>query len=255
MSTVGATVKAIVNADDLGLAPHVNRAIFDLIDRGRVTSATLMANGPAIEEAAKELKQFPRASFGVHLNLTEFAPLAPAAGLAPILGADGRFNDNIRRIRLDGRTKTAIFTEWCAQIDRLRALGVTLSHFDSHHHVHTVAGLFPVLKTLQSRYGVRKVRLTRNLYDVGQKLRPGLRSAKGVWNMALRHIYATRTTGTFTSLESFHSQVSHGYRPAGSVELMVHPGNKDFEAETRLLAGPWIEQVEPRMELISYQEL
>lgn len=248
-------VKVIVNADDLGCTPDVNRAIFDLIDCGRVTSATLMANAPAIEEAAKELKQFPRVSFGVHLNLTEFWPLAPTPGLAPILGADGKFNNNIRSILLDGRTKQAILTEWCAQIDRLRALGVTLSHFDSHHHVHTVAGLFPVLKALQSRYAVRKVRLTRNLYDVGQKLRPGLRPAKGVWNMALRHIYATRTTETFTSLESFHSQVSHGYRPAGTIELMVHPGNKDFVDETSLLAGPWIEKVEPKLELISYHEL
>jgi predicted glycoside hydrolase/deacetylase ChbG (UPF0249 family) len=248
-------VKVIVNADDLGYSADTNRAIFDLIERGRVTSATLMANAPAVEEAATELKRFPRASFGVHLNLTEFAPLAPTPGLAPILGADGRFADNIRRIRLDGPIKTAILTEWCAQIDRLRALGVPLSHFDSHHHVHTIAGLFPVLKTLQSRYGMRKVRATRNLYDAGQKLRPGLGAAKGVWNMALRHIYATRTAATFTTLESFHSQVSHGYRPAGTVELMVHPGNRDFEDETRLLAGPWIETVEPKLQLISYHEL
>jgi len=249
------TVKAIVNADDLGCAPDVNRAIFELIDRRRVTSATLMANGPAVEEAAKELKKFPRASFGVHLNLTEFAPLAPTPGLAPLLGADGRFNDNIRRIRLDGRTKNAILTEWCAQIERLRGLGVNPTHLDSHHHVHTVAGLFPVLKRLQGRYGFRKVRLTRNIYDAGQKLRPGLRQAKGVWNMALRHIYTTRTTETFTSLESFHSQVSHGYRPVGTVELMVHPGNKDFQGETSLLAGTWIEKVEPKIELISYHDL
>src|SRR6185312_1140149 len=63
------------------------------------------------------------------------------------------------------RRGAAILTEWCAQIGRLRALGVTLSHFDSHHDVHTIADLFPVLKTLQNRYGVRKVRLTRNLED------------------------------------------------------------------------------------------
>ncbi|MFO1158382.1 MAG: ChbG/HpnK family deacetylase [Reyranellaceae bacterium] len=249
------TVRTIINADDLGCATDVNRAIFDLIDRGRVTSATLMANAPALEEAARELKRFPRASFGVHLNLTDFSPLAPTPGLAPLLGADGCFNNNIRGIRLNGGAKQAILTEWCAQIDRLRALGVTLSHFDSHHHVHTIAGLFPVLKTLQSRYVVRKVRLTRNLYDAGQKLRPGLRPAKGVWNMALRHIYATRTTETFTSLASFHSQVSQGYRPAGTIELMVHPGNKDFVDETSLLAGPWIETVEPKLELISYHDL
>lgn len=249
------SAKVIVNADDLGLNAATNRAIFELIEHGRVTSATLMANAPGIEEAARELKKFPRASFGAHLNLTEFAPLAPTPGLAPLLNADGTFNDKIRSIRLDGRTKNAILTEWCAQIERLRGLGVNLTHLDSHHHVHTIAGLFPVLKRLQRRYGFRKIRLTRNLYDVGEKLRPGLRPAKGVWNFALRHVYATRTTATFTTLESFHSQVSHGYRPVGTVELMVHPGNKDFEGETRLLAGTWLEEVEPKMELISYSDL
>ena len=248
-------IQVIVNADDLGYASDVNKSIFELIDRGKVTSATLMANAPAVESAAQELKRYPQASFGAHLNLTEFAPLAPTSGLEQLLDARGNFNANIRKVRSDGRMRNAIFVEWSAQIERLRALGVNVTHLDSHHHVHTIPSLFPVLKRLQSQYGLRKVRLTRNLFDVGERLRPGLRPAKGIWNAALRHIYTTKTTARFTKFETFYSQLRHGHVPGGVIELMVHPGNSSFDDETRLLQGSWTENARPRIELVSYHDI
>ena len=41
-----AGVRVIVNADDLGRSWMVNGAIFDLMSRGYVSSATILANGP-----------------------------------------------------------------------------------------------------------------------------------------------------------------------------------------------------------------
>lgn len=65
----------IVNADDLGISSEVNDAIFGFIRSGLVTSATMLANGPQITEAAVRVREFPECSFGIHLNLTEFKPL------------------------------------------------------------------------------------------------------------------------------------------------------------------------------------
>ncbi len=44
-------IKVILNADDLGRNEKSNAAIFDLISKGRVTSASLLANGSAFEDA------------------------------------------------------------------------------------------------------------------------------------------------------------------------------------------------------------
>ncbi|MGB7555008.1 MAG: ChbG/HpnK family deacetylase, partial [Candidatus Korobacteraceae bacterium] len=44
--------RLIVNADDFGLTQGLNRAIVEAQEHGIVTSATLMANARAFEEAA-----------------------------------------------------------------------------------------------------------------------------------------------------------------------------------------------------------
>ena len=137
-----AIMKIIINADDLGLSPAVNHAIFALMEEGRITSATLMANAPAAEEAAQRLARLPRCSFGVHLVGTELRPLSSHPGLAPLLNEKGEFAGNLRRISITPAIANGIFAEWCAQIDRALALGVPVSHIDSHHHSHTEPGCF-----------------------------------------------------------------------------------------------------------------
>src|SRR5882724_2869540 len=67
-------------ADDYGLSPGVNRAIRDLVERGRLNATSVMVVGPAIgrdeittlnDVAAKS----PRCAIGLHTTLT--APFRP----------------------------------------------------------------------------------------------------------------------------------------------------------------------------------
>src|SRR6266516_2916301 len=120
-------MKVIINADDLGVSTEVNEAIFALMAARRITSATLLANGPAVTEAAGRLSEFPRCSFGAHLNLSEFRPLTSHPGLRPILAEDGCFAGNrVREIAISPVVRVGIFQEWSAQVERLQSLGVPL---------------------------------------------------------------------------------------------------------------------------------
>lgn len=194
----------IVNADDLGVSSEVNDAIFGLMATGRVTSSTMLANGPLLAEAAVRGRGFPRCSIGVHLNLTQFEPLTCDSGLDPILNEKGEFNSNrIREIKVGSLLRKAIFKEWVAQIDRLRALGVEPSHIDSHHHVHTIPSLFLVLKRVQKATDIRKVRLSMNLYGSRAKASGFLLLKKRLWNFALRRFYSTATTERMSDLKVF----------------------------------------------------
>ena len=241
----------IINADDLGISPQVNREIFRLAAEHAITSATLLANGEEIEEAAAEARKFPQISFGVHLNLTEFQPVAPAAELQPILDDAGRFRGNhVREIRLTGALKNAIFREWCAQIDKLFALGITPSHIDSHHHTHTIPGLFPVLRSVGKKYGIMKVRISRNVYVGTDPIM--LKLKKSLYNAALRHVAGFRTTDLFSGFDLFLQ--ARGVPPdRKSIELMVHPGAPDSADETRKLLD-WVRS-RPGIRLISYLDL
>jgi predicted glycoside hydrolase/deacetylase ChbG (UPF0249 family) len=67
-------------ADDYGISPGVNRAICDLIGRGRLNATSVMVVGPAIGRAEVEslklaAKGCPRCAIGLHVTLT--APFRP----------------------------------------------------------------------------------------------------------------------------------------------------------------------------------
>jgi len=249
-------MKIIINADDLGLNTEVNDAIFALMAEQRITSATLLANGPAVSEAARQLREFPYCSFGAHLNLSEFRPLTNHPGLRPILAKDGSFAGNrLREISLSHTLRLGIFQEWSAQVARLQTLGVRLSHFDSHHHMHTVPGVFPVMKRVQRRFGFRKVRITMNLYGPDAPASRAQLSAKAAWNFALRHLHRTITTRRFTSFEIFSCTPKKKLRGCESIELMVHPGSADRAQETQLLWTDWLKELPFPAQCISYDEL
>jgi predicted glycoside hydrolase/deacetylase ChbG (UPF0249 family) len=73
----------IVNADDLGWTQGVNRGIAEAHRNGIVTSTSLLANGCAFEEGVQSALQSPRLGVGVHLNLSDGKPLAPAERVKP----------------------------------------------------------------------------------------------------------------------------------------------------------------------------
>src|SRR5580704_12941529 len=174
------------------MSKAVNASILNQLDSRQITSATLLMNAPAVEEAAYETKRYPRISFGVHLNSTQFAPLRRQEGLTTLLDDQGNFRSDLRKLRLTSGVREAIFDEWCAQVLRAIELGVSVSHLDSHNHVHTVPSLFLVLKRVQIKFGIRRVRIARNIYHKNEPTSVRLLAAKSAWNFALRNIYRTR---------------------------------------------------------------
>jgi len=249
-------MKVIINADDLGFSRPVNDAIFDLMSRGKITSATIMANGGAVQEAARRVREFSKCSFGVHLNLTEFFPITKHAGLSRLLDRDGRFQGKaIRSVKINSELREAVFEELSGQIQRVIDLGVEVSHLDSHHHVHTVAGLLGVVKRLQKRFGIRKVRLTMNIYPPDLPVSRKLLAAKWLWNFGMRRWYRTITTEGFTGFQGFCATRAQQLMRYRSVELMVHPGAEIFAKETAMLEEDWRGLMEFGVELVNYKEL
>ncbi len=229
-------MKVIINADDLGKSEEVNEAIFDMMTRGSVTSATIMANGPRLQGALKRVAQFPGCSFGVHLNADEFVPLSDPEPLANILDESGAFiPKRIRQVKVNRYLLAALTTEFSRQIERLLSSGVRLSHIDSHHHVHTIPALFPALKWIQYRYRIRKVRIARN---IASPTMTGSRTAgwqKSLYNFMLRRLYRTTTVTGFTDLTTFTEAFRVYERSPDTVELMVHPDAQTGTRESKIL--------------------
>jgi predicted glycoside hydrolase/deacetylase ChbG (UPF0249 family) len=248
-------MRVIVNADDLGMSPEVNDATFTLLAAGRITSATLMANAPAVKPAAAELRKFPGCSFGAHLNLTQFEPIIGGRNAERLTDARGVLSRDVAERAGGLGQMRAMYLELCAQVERLLELGVALSHLDSHHHVHSMPHVFPVVKAVQRRYRIRRLRLSKNLYGPTQSYSPALRLKKGLYNWAVRNVWSTSTTDVFTEFLTFHALNPAMPLPFRTAELMVHPGGPASKEETAVLWSEWRSRGPSPIELISYLEL
>ena len=252
-------MRVIINADDLGKNRSVNEATFAMMSRKRVTSATLLANGPAINQAIKDLAYFRNCSFGIHLNLTEFSPLSSDKRLVVILDENGSFNGKLNHdsngVRKDLSLFFGITKEFCFQIEALLSLGVSISHIDSHHHVHTLPYLFPILKYVQRKYKIRKVRICKNIYnhDGGDPISKLLK--KQLYNLMISKVYKTKTTSGFTDLIAFYKNAKLNKIHHKTVEIMVHPGQIVDEGENELLSSSWNDELQYPIDLINYNQL
>ncbi len=250
-----ASLAVIVNADDLGMSQEVTEATFDLMSKGRISSATIMANAPATREAARHIARFSRCSFGVHLNLTQFEPLTGGPGARLLVDDRGQMSRANETARPAPERLRAVYQELCAQIERVASLGVAISHLDSHHHVHTRPLVFPVLKEVQRRYRIRKVRLAKNFYSSGRPCPVSLLWKKRAYNWALKSMYATHTTDAFTEFLTYYHSEPARKQSVGRIELMVHPGAADAAEETAILQRDWPACMGLAVRLISYAEL
>ncbi|MFZ0479855.1 MAG: ChbG/HpnK family deacetylase [Terriglobales bacterium] len=156
----------IVNADDFGLTAGVNRAIVEAHRDGIVSSATLMANGAAFDDAVQAARALPNLSIGCHIVLVDGAPVAPPGGLDTLLAIrsaePGQFYSNLSafaaRAMLGGFDREQLVEEITAQIKKIQAAGIEVSHLDSHKHTHIFPEILAAMLRAARICGVRAIR-------------------------------------------------------------------------------------------------
>jgi len=195
----------IINADDLGYDPSVTKGIFEAMDRGVVSSATLMVNSPSSQAAAQQARG---RAVGLHLNLTRWAPAW--SGFPSGLLVNGALDE-----ALAGRLPAAVAeSEALAQVARFEALvGAKPTHIDVHKHLHLYEGIFEGLcaAARQRALAVRSVSAAMRA-----RIRErGLRTCDGFLGEAGGEAYWT--------LNRLREQLS-ALPKDGCTELMCHPG-------------------------------
>jgi chitin disaccharide deacetylase len=134
--------RLIINADDFGLTPGVNRAIVEAHEYGVVTSATLMANSLAFEEAVQLARSRSSLSTGCHVVLLDGKPLVDPGRVTSLVDAKNgsAFRNGVSGFAvraLSGRIDPdQVEAETTAQIRKLQSHDMDVSHVDSHKHTH-----------------------------------------------------------------------------------------------------------------------
>jgi predicted glycoside hydrolase/deacetylase ChbG (UPF0249 family) len=274
----------VINADDLGFAPGVNRGIFEAHAAGTISSASMMVSCPAFAEAAEQaLRDAPRLGIGLHLNLVSGTPFAAVPSLVD--PETGRFHplDVLARRALAGQVEAADVRRECeAQLAALVAAGITPTHVDSHRHAHALPGILPAVAAVADDESIPVV---RRPLDRASLLDP-LASAKmlvlhAAWRTALLGV-AVAHRARLARAPHFRGIAIQGMPdvrdrllatldqlPLGVTEIMMHPGYDDDvlaaqdgyrverEAEVKALLDP---DVRARLDkgdvrLVSFREV
>lgn len=127
----------IIHADDLGVSHAENMASIHAMEKGTVSSASIMVPCPWFPEIAAYAKAHPDADFGLHLTLTsewkfyKWGPVTSHNQVLSLLDASGYLNESI-----GGFTKNAkadeVEIELRNQIIRAKQFGVDPTHLDAH---------------------------------------------------------------------------------------------------------------------------
>jgi hopanoid biosynthesis associated protein HpnK len=245
----------IVNADDLGWTQGVNRGIAEAHRNGIVTSASLLANGKAFASAVDLVRATPGLGVGVHLNLSDGAPVSAREQVKSLVNEAGMLEGGpeslLLRLARRGLALDEVEREWEAQIRKARGAGVQPTHLDGHKHVHMLPGLFEIALRLAKRHGIGAVRVAheasnlRAALSTGGEHRASVVMKQGVQARGLKLLargargqaerMGIATADYFCGIAQTGEMTREGVAsllkslPEGTTELMCHPGYVDAE--------------------------
>ena len=220
----------IINADDFGRHAEINRAVEEGLVHGCLRSATVMPGGAAFAGAIDIARRHEELGLGVHFTLVDGHPILPPEEIPSLVGSEGDFLPDhtalLKRYLKGGVNLEEVRRELAAQLQKIEATGIPISHVDSHQHMHTLPGIIDIvldLARLAACKAHRRGLLTPDNFA-------GIVAGEAVSEGELLHLIA--------------------HLPQGTTEVMMHPGMKndvlqedsgwqhDFEAELAAILSP-----------------
>ena len=279
--------RLIVNADDLGLTRGINRAILQANSEGIVTSATLMANSAAFEEAVA-LARESQLSVGCHVVLVGGKPLSSPDTIRTLLEGDA-FRKKLWKLAYAAVAGSIsvheVEQEAALQIRKLQNAGVQVSHVDCHKHAHMFPAVLEGVLRAAKLTGVSRI---RNPFEP-RFARKAAKDPKRSAETALLHWRYAETfrervaaaglqttdgsvgvTATGTLNATIFAAIVRALPAEGTFEFVCHPGYNDADlaaASTRLRKSRELELAtlcsaetrqalqEANVELINYRKL
>jgi predicted glycoside hydrolase/deacetylase ChbG (UPF0249 family) len=230
----------IVNGDDVGVSHAANQATIASLERGLMTSATIMVPAPWFPEIAAYARAKADASFGLHLVHTsewkgfKWGPVAGRTVVPGLVDPQGYFWPDIKSVYANATPEQAA-AEARAQVRKALDAGIDVTHLDSHMGALQFAEpYFQVYRALAREFDL-PVRMgsQATLAAFGASQQRGQLDADGVVYPDFL-IHGGRQKGE--AVDAYWRRMLEGLQP-GVTELYIHaalPGE-----EMRAITNSW----------------
>lgn len=222
----------IIHADDLAVAHAENTASFELLEKGHVSSASVMVPCPWLPEVGKYAQKHPGHDLGLHLTLTsewnpyKWGPVAAVEAVRSLTDTLGYFYDNCADMARHA-TPEAVQVELRAQIHRAKALGIEPTHLDSHMGClfFERASFFKIYLELGREFGI-PVMLSKDIAAMPDSFRVHLRPT----DLLVDRIITAGPTDYQQGMEAYYEDQLRGLE-AGVHVLLVHVAEDTHEMQ------------------------
>jgi chitin disaccharide deacetylase len=228
--------RLIVTADDVGLHRGMTEGAIRGHREGIVTACSVVANGVAFEDAIARLRDVPSLEVGVHLTLVEERPLTA-------IRLPKKYTSFVPRYLARAIPIAAIERELRAQIERVVATGLRVTHLNGHQHLQMLPRIFAVVARLAGEHSIPYVRVVDDRGSATRRVPMAILSALG---RRARASFTNDYTIGVAGAGHLRDVVPLLDHVQGVTELVTHPGvgvdgyawGYAWEEETRALCDP-----------------
>lgn len=225
----------IIHADDLGVSHSENAASFQALEKGSVSSASIMVPCPWFTEAAAYALAHPAADLGLHLTLTsewnllKWGPVAAKQFVPNLVNSKDFFFASVDSVIRSGNA-AEVEKELRAQIERARQFGIDITHLDSHMGtLYANKDFLEVMLKLGKEY-----RLPVMLH---QQIITATNANPGENGVLLDMIYIESPKDFANGPEAFYSNILQNLQP-GVSEIILHAAYNDTEMQAVTVDHP-----------------
>ncbi|MGD2278749.1 MAG: ChbG/HpnK family deacetylase [Candidatus Omnitrophota bacterium] len=255
----------IVNIDDVGLSGAINEAAKLCYKSGAITGVSVMACGSRFKEAADMLKEAGKKEVGAHLTLTgKITPCAERSKVDSLLAQGGAFANSYKDLAHKYFSRKLkhdqVYIELSSQVKKIRDAGLSVTHLDSHEHVHMLPMILELTMKLAKEFDVPYVRLP--LEPSGLMLKRF--TTKDFVRRASLALFTKGGKGRMEAEKIGHNDFFMGHFHAGRVdrdifchmldslregvsEIALHPG---VFSESFVNEYPWYRNAEKELDLL-----